>query len=218
MVKEDLASIQRTNSTKPDDRYKPVSSPSDLFSKDGEPVRHVFMLGQPGYGKTTFCLHLLKLWCAAKTAIEKTGLSAWLAGMIVFDFVFYISLRHVDCCRSSIIEMICEDVFERDDGNKDVIRHVLGSLKHRCLVIVDGLDEWVLSPEAEKKLREKGLPNTKGLSANCTVLFASRHWKVDLIQPKYSKGDIVVEILGLADNGLNIILQKYFGKFLQLRY
>ena len=216
VVREDLASIQRTNMTSSDDSHKPVSIPSDLFSKDGEPVRNVFMLGQPGYGKTTFCLHLLKLWCAAKTAVEKTGLSIWQAGMIVFNFVFYISLRHVDSCRSSIIEMICEDVFERDDGIKDVIRHVVGSLKHRCLVIVDGLDEWVLLPEAQKKLREKGLPNTKGLSANCTVLFASRHWKVNLIQPKYSKRDIVVQILGLTDNGLERIIQNILVNFFKL--
>ena len=214
VLREDLASIQRTDMT--NFRHKAVSSPSDLFIKDNEPVRNVFMLGQPGYGKTTFCLHLLKLWCAAKTAIERTGLSIWQAGMIVFDFVFYISLRHVDSSRSSIIDMICEDVFERDVGNKDVIRHVLSSQNHRCLVIVDGLDEWVLSAEAQKKLREKGLPNTNGLSANCTVLFASRHWKVDLIQPKYSKRDIVVEILGLADKGLNTMLQNILVNFFNL--
>ena len=179
VLRKDLAAIQRTNNTNPAGRHRVVTSPSDLFYKDGKPVKNVFMLGQPGYGKTTFCLHLLKHWCTAQTAIERSRLSPWQAGMIAFNFVFYVSLRHVDSCRSSVIEMICEDVFERDHGNKHVIRHVLGSPDFRCLVVVDGLDEWVCSPEVQTKLREKGLPNTSGLSKNCTLLFASRHWKVD---------------------------------------
>ena len=194
VVREDLSAIQRAHVTNPADRHRIVKSPSELFSKERKPVKNVFMLGQPGYGKTTFCLHLLKLWCVAKTILEKSRLSLWQAGMLVFDFVFYISLRHVESCRSSVVDMICEDVFERDDGHKDVIRHVLSNAKYRCLVVVDGLDEWVIAPDAQTKLREKGLPNTRGLSVNCTVLFASRHWKVDLIHPKYSKIDIVVEI------------------------
>ena len=216
VVREDLDAIQRTHVANPDDRHKIVKSPTELFIKDGKLVKNVFMLGQPGYGNTTFCLHLLKLWCVAKTIFEKSRLSLWQAGMLEFDFVFYVSLRHVDSCRSSVVDMICEDVFERDDGNKDVIRHVLCSPEYRCLIVVDGLDEWVIAPDAQTKLREKGIPNTKGLSVNCTVLFASRHWKVDLIQPKYSKNDIVVELLGLTDKGLDTIIQNVLINFFKL--
>ena len=216
VVREDLAAIQQAGVTDPDDCHQYVTNPSELFTKNGKPVKDVFMLGQPGYGKTTFCLYLLKLWCSAKTTLEKSGLSLWQFGMIVFDFVFYVALRHIDSCRSSIIDMICEDVFERDDGNKEVIRHVLGSPRYRCLIVVDGLDEWVFSPEVQTKLQKKGLPNTRGLSISCTVLYASRHWKVDLIQPKYSKNDIVVEILGLTDKGVDTIIQNIFVKFFKM--
>ena len=217
VVREDLASIQRMFVTKPDDRYRIVKSSSDLFTKDGKPVRNVFMLGQPGHGKTTLCLYLLKCWCTAKSIImEESNLSVWQLGMLDFDFVFFISLRHVDRCRSSVMDMICEDVFERDDGNKDVIRHVLSSPDYRCLIIVDGLDEWKYSQDVQEKLRQKGLPNTGELSTKCTVLYASRHWKVDLIQPKYSKSDIVVEILGLNDKGANTIIQNILVNFFKL--
>ena len=212
VLREDLTSIQRTDIIKPEHRHRIVNNPSDIFTKDGKPVRNVYLLGQPGYGKTTFCLHLLNLWCAAKT-VAKPLLSIWQLGMFVFDFVFYISLRHVDRCRSSIVEMICEDVFERDAGNTDVIRHVLRSPDYRCLVVVDGLDEWVLSPEVKAKLKHRGLPNTGGLSSNSTVLYASRHWKIELMQPKYSKNDIVLEILGLNDKGVDTIIHNILVNF-----
>ena len=216
VVREDLAAIQRTDVTNPQDSHRIVKRPSELFTKEGKPVKSVFMLGQPGYGKTTFCLHLLKLWCAAKTILDESRLTLWQAGMMVFNFVFYVSLRHVDSCRSSVVDMICEDVFERDDDNKDVIRQVLGSKKYRCLIVVDGLDEWVVAPDSQTRLREKGLPNTRGLSVNCTVLFASRHWKVDIIRPRYSKNDIVVEILGLTDKGVETIIQNILVNFFKL--
>ena len=216
VVREDLAAIQRSDVTNPQDRHRIVKSPSELFTKEGKPVKSVFMLGQPGYGKTTFCLHLLKLWCAANTILDESRLTLWQAGMMVFNFVFYVSLRHVDSCRSSVVDMICEDVFERDDDNKDVIRQVLGSKKYRCLIVVDGLDEWVVAPDSQTRLREKGLPNTRGLSVNCTVLFASRHWKVDIIRPRYSKNDIVVEILGLTDKGVETIIQNILVNFFKL--
>ena len=216
VVREDLTSLQRMDFSEPEDRHKIVKNPEDLFLKDGKQVRNVYMLGQPGYGKTTFCLHLLKLWCIAKMT-AKASLSLWQQQMLMFEFVFYVTLRHVDRCRSSIVEMICEDVFERDEYKKDVIRHVLRSPEFRCLVVMDGLDEWVYSLEAGAILRQKGLPNTKGLSRNCTILFASRHWKVELIQPKYSKYDMVIEILGLNDKGLNAIIQNILSNFFKLK-
>ena len=214
VVREDLASIQREEFSIPDDRYRVISNLSDLFIKDGEQVRNVYMLGHPGYGKTTFCLRLLKLWCDAKT-IPNVDLSLQQFHMYRFHFVFYVSLRHHNR-RSSIVEMICEDMSERGDGYKDVIRHVLRSLDHRCLVVVDGLDEWVLSQEEKIKLRQKGIPNTGGLSANCTVLFASRHWKIEQIQPKYSRSDIVVEILGLTDKGVDTIIHNILVNYFKL--
>ena len=79
-----------------------------------------------------------------------------------------------------------------------------------------GLDEWVYSVEAKANLRHKGLPNTDGISSSCTMLFASRHWKVDLIQPKFSIKDKVVEILGLNDEGCDTIIGKVLVNFFKL--
>ena len=76
--------------------------------------------------------------------------------------------------------------------------------------MVDGLDEWVISPEVVKELTNlnlKGLPDTGRLSMNCTILFASRHWKLDLIKPIYKAKDIEVEILGLTEKGKESIIE-----------
>ena len=215
VVREDLVNIQRTDVSKSSNRHKNVCTPTDMFLKNDQPARNVYMLGQPGHGKTTFCLHLLQLWCTAKT-IANTDLSLWQFGMYVFDFLFYVSLRHVDPCRSSIVDMICEDIFEEDDKSKDVIRHVLGCPDYRCLVIIDGLDEWVYSPEVKAKLRQDGFPNTRGISTNCTIFYSSRHWKVELIQPKYNAKDKMIEILGLSDKGVDTLIENILVNFFML--
>ena len=154
--------IQRKDNSKPGGRIETVKNHADIFTKNNKPVGRVFMLGRPGHGKTTFCLHLLTLWCAAITSVPynalsfckccKKILSVWEFGENSFHFVFYVSLRHVNRCRSSIADMIC-DMFVRYDDMKDVISHVLRSTKYRCLIIVDGLDEWVISPEVQDRTR-----------------------------------------------------------------
>ena len=219
IVREDMSSIQRTVVSPAPDRHKVVKDPADLFMKDDKPVRNLYLLGYPARGKTTFCLYLLKLWCTAKAITDKAKMSIWQLGMSIFHFqiVFYVSMRHVDRCRSSVVGMICDDLFEGDEGNKDVIRHVLGDPQYRCLVIMDGLDEWIYSPEVHAKLRQKGLPNTGGISSNCSLLFASRHWKVDVLQPKYSTRDKVDEILGLTTNGISTVIENILVNFFRLQ-
>ena len=218
VLRNDLTNIQQSDISKQEYRFqtKNVTSPEDIFTKDGKPARNVYMIGKPGHGKTTYCLHLLNLWCAAISVLCNTDVTIGDNVMKMFHFVFYISLRHVDKCRSSVIEMICEDIFDRDYGNRDVIRYVLGNSDYRCLVIVDGLDEWVLSLEAKAKLRQKGLPNTWGLSKSCTILFVLRPWKMELIQPKYSKNDVVVEIMGVFRDGMKSIIQNILINFFKL--
>ena len=201
--------IQRNYPSKPGSSGEIINDHADLFTKDGEPVGNVYMLGQPGRGKTTFCLHLLSLWCAAMTIIPSTSLSVWKFDQNCFHFVFYVSLRHVNRCRSRIEDMIC-DMFERFGGMRKVILRVLRNQKYRCLIMVDGLDEWVISPEVEEELANlnlKGLPDVGRLSMNCTILFASRHWKLDLVKPKYKANDIEVEILGLTEKGIESIIE-----------
>ena len=201
--------IQRNDPSKPGGSGEVINDHADLFTKDGEPVGNVYMLGQPGRGKTTFCLHLLTLWCAAMTVIPSTALSVWKFGQNCFHFVFYVSLRHVNRCRSRIEDMIC-DMFARYDDMREVILSILRNQKYRCLIMVDGLDEWVISQEVAKELTNlnlKGLPDTGRLSMNCTILFASRHWKLDLIKPIYKAKDIEVEILGLTEKGITSIIE-----------
>ena len=218
VIRNDLTNIQQSNISEHEHRFqtKNVTSPEDIFTKDGKPARNVYMIGKPGHGKTTYCLHLLKLWCAAISVISNTTVSIGKNAMKMFHFVFYISLLHVEKCRYSVMDMICEDIFDRDYGNRDVIRYVLGNPEYRCLVILDGLDEWILSPEARTKLRSEGIPNTGGLSKSCTILFASRPWKMELIQPKYSKKDVVVEIMGVSREGVKIIIQNILTNFFKL--
>ena len=56
-------------------------------------------------------------------------------------------------------------------------------------------------------LNLKGLPDIGRVSMNCTTLYASRHWKLERIQPIYKKHDMQVELVGLAKKGVDSIIQ-----------
>ena len=71
---------------------------------------------------------------------------------------------------------------------------------------MNGLSHQKCKTELDK-LNLRGLPDTGCLSVNCTILYTSRHWKVELIRPIYNKNDIEVELVGLAKNGVDSIIR-----------
>ena len=225
VVREDLTSKQQADSSVLSGRQKIVNSPDDLFVKNGTNVRKVHVLGESGIGKTTFCYYLMNLWCAAEKrehtklsmwqkfvralkTNEEGSISIWQTGLNQFDFVFYIPLSHVDSTTSNVLDMVCEDTFGQDNKKQDVVRHVLTKPDYRCLVILDGMDEWRKSAEKESKSTQNGMPNTEAMSTNCTILFTSQNLEKDIIQPKYNADDNAVEILGLTDKGVTRIIEK----------
>ncbi|KAK3104789.1 hypothetical protein FSP39_010157 [Pinctada imbricata] len=195
-----------------DKETKPVERPDDMFYIDGESARNVFMLGQAAIGKSVFCLRLVENWCKAhnpnSTQNSVAGSSnVWVKDLSKYVYLFFVQLRHVFKSRTSIIDMICKDVFQHHPECHDVIRQVISSEKYQCLLVIDGLDEWKISDKAKKNLKIAGLPNTENM-ASCTFLWSLRPWIMDRFSEIIRGNDRVVEIHGLRVDSISTVIEK----------
>ena len=205
-MREDLEFKRKTYKTVKEKEYKDVKDPSDLFEVDGRPAENIYILGEAGRGKTGQCYQLIQHWVEAREAQrESNELSKWQKGLLVFDFLFFVSLRHVDKRMHSVVEMICRSVMKTFPQYHDTINEILtsGFHKFKCLIVIDGLDE------------RKGEVDIDVDMSRCTVLMTSRHWKFHDLAPDINDLDRVVEICGLGYNEREHVIEKvlvnYFG-------
>ena len=206
-LREDLEFKRKTYKTVEEKEYKDVKDPSDLFEVDGRPAENIFMLGEAGRGKTGQCYQLIQHWVEAREAHKGSKeLSNWQKSLFVFDFLFFVSLRHVDNSISSIVEMICKCVMKTYPQHYDTVRQILTSGLHNCtcLIVIDGLDE------------RKGEIDIDVDMSRCTVLMTSRHWKFHDLAPDINDGDRVVEVYGLDDDGTKYVIEKILVNYFRL--
>ena len=70
---------------------KKLGSYKEMFYKDNELQRRVFLLGKAGAGKTTFSKHLTDVWC--KSTITPQFTDVEVLQRKEFQFLFYVSCR-----------------------------------------------------------------------------------------------------------------------------
>ena len=205
-IKEDLEFKRKTYKAAKGREYKDMTDPSELFEVDGRPAENIYMLGEAGRGKTGQCYQLIHHWVEARKAQKGSKkLSNWQKALLVFDFLFFVSLRHIGQTMHSVIEMICSGVMKTFPQYHETIRQILTSGMHtrKILIVIDGLDE------------RKGEVEIDVNMSRCTVLRTSRHWKFYDLAPDINDLDRVVEVCGLDDYGREQIIEKvlvnYFG-------
>ncbi|XP_052803831.1 uncharacterized protein LOC128233967 [Mya arenaria] len=122
------------------------------------------------------------------------------------EFMFHIKLR--DCCESCELSDMIRDqliniIYRPDEmaAGYDTMISVLSNRK--CVVIVDGLDEW--SHPTERKcscsLEDKVIPHLSQ-TLDATVLITSRPWRLSQNRVKDTKIGAYLEIKGVASTPL----------------
>ncbi|XP_052820259.1 uncharacterized protein LOC128246094 [Mya arenaria] len=180
---------------------------SDVFIKEDQLLRNVFLVGEPGNGKSTFSVMCALDWTHQYLpAEENVGIKTSFADPEFFKefaFLFHVTLR--DSCKTcDLAEMIKDQLIRKiyhekdaDDGYR-LLQTVLES--ETCLIIADGLDEWT-HPENVNctcKTEEKVTPFRN--SANkATLLTTTRPWRMSQFRVQDSKIDKYLEIEGAAD-------------------
>ena len=131
----------------------------------------------------------------------------------LFDLAFYVPLRHAKHGTSSIVDLVCGSVAECDQATKQKIRQMIDDSNIKCLVILDGLDEY----KVPDTCRIRGFPDNDGL-VNCVVLCTMRPWRmVDLRLGLDYKRDKVVQILGLKSESIELVISNVLVHFYGLK-
>ena len=163
-----------------------------MFYENGILQKQNYLLGKAGVGKTTFCKHLVDIWCNASQSSFYDD-AGWLEK---FEFVFHVECRHANESES-VFDMICNQLIERE-SLKIVAKHVLNTKPDKCLVITDGLDEWKGSATRSAKTIYDlpGLPSKETLH-NCVMLTTSRPWRVHALSQRSEQVGRVFELQGI---------------------
>ena len=135
--------IEKTEDTPTGTKYTPITDYRDLF-KDvtGKPKpkrKRILGKGDPGIGKTTF---------------SKKAAWDWARGIFTtFSIVFFVSLKLVqpgDAIENMIIQQT--PVLQGLDVTEEKLTNILSSFGSKCLIILDGFDEFVSDNKENKDL------------------------------------------------------------------
>ncbi|XP_060557461.1 uncharacterized protein LOC132717898 isoform X2 [Ruditapes philippinarum] len=173
-VMPDLVAIKQSKSFSSDVEEKtPVKSLRDLFSVGSGNQREMYLSADAGFGKTAFSKYLTVTWCQAHHQDKNYYFfkDEELKALSDFEFLFLVLLRDCsDIC--SIDKMIEQQIIEQLPTSvslEDILR------KETCLIILDGLDEWI-HPENGCSRRNEKIPH-RYVREKCVILTTTRPWK-----------------------------------------
>ncbi|XP_060593214.1 uncharacterized protein LOC132747738 [Ruditapes philippinarum] len=148
-----------------------VKSMSEIFIKNGVPLKHIYVLGDAGSGKSSFCKYLVNCWCIAHSDAQNVNDKfEGVKEMKKFDIMFYISLRHNQDI-DSVLDMI------KNQYDIDISSPVLKKESAKIIILLDGLDEWSSERKSYNQFQTMGLPK-QDVNKDYTIVTTSRPWKV----------------------------------------
>ena len=184
----------------------PLRSYKDIFKGKGRANRTIFLKGEAGVGKSTWCMQLLYAWVKAHDGNfePKTYTSDYSdhtgqdleETMSQFEYLFIVPLRYVKG-KTSIKDVIFSSLLERLSNLKGTVRSIIENCSDKVLILLDGIDEYT------ENLSYDGLNQ-------CTVVSTTRPWKYDQICATNPglKIDVVLNLKGLDQSGIEILTKK----------
>ncbi|XP_053405589.1 uncharacterized protein LOC123544632 isoform X2 [Mercenaria mercenaria] len=152
-----------------------IKTMSDIFTKDGNRLKSIYVLGDAGSGKTSFCKSLVNCWCMAHSGEPSIDDNFdGIKEMKKFEFLFYFALRR---CKNvvSIKEML-ENQYENE-----ILSDILNKESRNIIIVLDGLDEWSSKTVTSNQFQTEGLPE-RDTSKDYTVITTSRPWKIETLE------------------------------------
>ena len=126
-----------------------------------------------------------------------------------FDLLYYVPLRDATEGKTPVLDLVCDAVCYKRQKLIARTKRLLDRDDIRCLIVLDGVDEWPNPPGFN------GLPNSDGLSKKCVLLWTMRPWKLVYLQLKPKHDDHIVTVSGLSTYSVaqftETILTKFYG-------
>ena len=124
-----------------------------------------------------------------------------------FDLLYYVPLRDATEGKTSVIDMVCDAVCNDCSEEIERTKRLLSNKNVRCLIVLDGVDEWPHPPGFTE------LPATRGLSIKCVLLWTMRPWKLVHLQLKPKHDDHIVTVSGLSPYGVARVIENILVRF-----
>ena len=124
-----------------------------------------------------------------------------------FDLLYYVPLRDATEGKTSVLDLVCDAVCKKRQKVEERTKRLLDNDNIRCLIVLDGVDEWPNPPGFN------GLPNSDGLSDNCVLLWTMRPWKLVHLQLKPQHNDHIVTVTGLSPYSVAKVIENILIRF-----
>ncbi|KAH3770572.1 hypothetical protein DPMN_171861 [Dreissena polymorpha] len=179
---------------------KQVNTYKEVFLTDNTVNPRIFIQGEAGSGKTTFLAKLALDWCKGVhgyiASDNSAPIFADLDALQCYEFVFHITLRNsvnqFDVY-TMIKKQIMDSIYTPTDREK-AYELVSEIMKHqRCLILLDGLDEWTGPGD------QHNLPTLVVDHIKCVMLISTRPWKLADGKVKHSDIDALFQLEGINE-------------------
>lgn len=174
-----------------------INSYKELFGNDDDGrFRRIYLTATAGMGKTSFSQRLAITWCQSHKPVQNLSSrfkTDEIQAMKQFDLLFLLHLRDYQN-RKDIDHMIWDLISNNLSRSKQYTKIFLEDVLHnrKCLVILDGLDEWGYP--------ETTIPINKHHNS-CTVVTTTRSWKLSTLKLTPQQIDRLMEISELDEQG-----------------
>ena len=128
-----------------------------------------------------------------------------------FDLLYYVPLRDATEGKTSVFDLLCDAVCNKRKNWIDRTKRLIDNDNIRCLIVLDGVDEW------PNPYGFYGLPNSDGLSDNCVLLWTMRPWKLVHLQLKPKHDDHIITVSGLSPYSVAKVIEKILIRFYGLK-
>ncbi|KAL4218157.1 hypothetical protein ACF0H5_022893 [Mactra antiquata] len=199
-----VVDYHKVDKKKPDQsctKHTEIKTCNDLFNNGEKDCKNVYLTGNAGIGKTSFCKFIASLWGKSKLGIqlENCQMQNYADYLNRFDFVFYVNLRDTD--RIDIIAMVIDQLLytESEDTWSNMYTAV-EKILNNCvsLIILDGLDEWTPKPSNKQKYEIPERPK----SATSVYFTACRPYKIENVRLSQTKLDRQILMAGLDEGAV----------------
>ncbi|XP_052781879.1 uncharacterized protein LOC128218283 isoform X2 [Mya arenaria] len=201
-----------------------ISSFKDIFTCEDNTTTDIYIYGSPGVGKTTLCKKIVLEWCYRMRKVfedQKTTTSQGETGLQQqrrhrhaftdvdfldkFDFILPIFLHRSQgfCDVDEMIKHLVVDNFSKSSFyTQEFLQRILDEKK--CLVILDGLDEWKHLHECLKGHSDIPHRKTRG---RCTILTTTRYENLTVTEssPRYE-----MQMKGFDTETSELLIERVF--------